>query len=77
MTAGLSEATVEDAALAYLENIGWTIAHSPAIVPALLFKLVLEEVRWWSLWEEKGCIITHRRYENDKLGEVLRSRTRP
>ncbi len=28
MTAGLSEATVEDAALAYLESLGWTIAHS-------------------------------------------------
>ena len=27
MTAGLSEATVEDAALAYLESLGWTIAH--------------------------------------------------
>ena len=44
MTAGLSEATVEDAALAYLESLGWTIAHSPDIAPALLLKLVPEEV---------------------------------
>ena len=29
----ISEATVEDAALAYLENIGWTIAHGPDIAP--------------------------------------------
>ena len=29
----ISEATVEDAALAYLENLGWTIAHGPDIAP--------------------------------------------
>ena len=29
----ISEATVEDAALAYLENIDWTIAHGPDIAP--------------------------------------------
>lgn len=45
------------------------------IVLALLLKLVSGELRV-VLWEEKGCIITHRRYENGKLGEVLRSRTR-
>lgn len=28
MTAGLSEATVEDVALDYLKSLGWTIAHS-------------------------------------------------
>ena len=28
MTAALTEATVEDAALAWLETLGWTIAHS-------------------------------------------------
>ena len=29
----ISEATVEDAALAWLENLGWTIAHGPDIAP--------------------------------------------
>ena len=29
----ISEATVEDAALAYLESLGWTIAHGPDIAP--------------------------------------------
>ena len=29
----LTEATVEDAALAWLENLGWTIAHGPGIAP--------------------------------------------
>ena len=33
MTAGLSEAVVEDAALAWLEILGWTIAHGPDIAP--------------------------------------------
>ena len=31
----LTEATVEDAALTYLENIGWTIAHGPDIAPGV------------------------------------------
>ena len=31
MTAGLTEAVVEDTALAWLETLGWTIAHSPDI----------------------------------------------
>ena len=29
----LTEAVVEDAALAWLENLGWTIAHGPDIAP--------------------------------------------
>ena len=33
MTAGLTEAVVEDAALAYLESLGWTIAPGPDIAP--------------------------------------------
>ena len=28
---GVKESTVEDAALAWLENLGWTIAHGPDI----------------------------------------------
>ena len=35
MTAGLTEATVEEAALDWLKNLGWTIAHGPDIAPAL------------------------------------------
>ena len=30
---GLSESVVEDAALAWLENLGWRIAHGPDIAP--------------------------------------------
>ena len=33
MTAGLTEAVVEDAALAWLKSLGWTIAHGPDIAP--------------------------------------------
>lgn len=29
----LNESTVEDAALAYLESLGWGVAHGPDIVP--------------------------------------------
>ena len=28
-----TEATVEDAALAYLESLGWGVAHGPDIAP--------------------------------------------
>ena len=34
MTAGLTEAVVEDAALAWLKSLGWTIAHGPDIAPS-------------------------------------------
>ncbi|MDE0088041.1 MAG: type I restriction endonuclease, partial [Candidatus Poribacteria bacterium] len=30
---GITESTVEDAALAYLEDLGWGVAHGPDIVP--------------------------------------------
>ena len=33
MTATITEAVVEDAALAWLETLGWTIAHGPDIAP--------------------------------------------
>ena len=41
----LTEAVVEDAALAWLESLGWTIAHGPESPIALLSKLVSREVR--------------------------------
>ncbi len=28
-----TESTVEDAALAWLESLGWSVAHGPAIAP--------------------------------------------
>ena len=34
MTAGLTAAVVEDAALAWLETLSWTIAHGPDIAPS-------------------------------------------
>ena len=36
MTSPFSESTVEDAALAWLESIGWQIAHGPDIAPDML-----------------------------------------
>ena len=30
---GVKESTVEDAALTWLESLGWTIAHGPDIAP--------------------------------------------
>ena len=50
----VKESFVEDAAHAWLETLGWTIVHSPDIAPALLLKLVSEEVRWWSLLGREG-----------------------
>ena len=38
MTAGLTEAVVEDAALAWLKSLGWTIAHGPDIAPGTVTK---------------------------------------
>ena len=32
-----TESTVEDAALAWLESIGWQVAHGPDIAPAQRF----------------------------------------
>ena len=46
MTAGLSEATVEDVALDYLESLGWTIAHSPDIALGCRRNWVRENCRW-------------------------------
>ncbi len=31
--AGLTESTVEDATLAWLESLGWTVKHGPDIAP--------------------------------------------
>jgi len=33
VTAAFTESTVEDAALAWLEAIGWRVAHGPDIAP--------------------------------------------
>ena len=72
-----TEAAVEDPALNWLKSLGWTIAHGPES-PLTVDEAGVGKVRVvWSLWEEKGCIITHRRCENDKLETVFRSRTRP
>ena len=30
---GITESVVEDAALAYLESLGWGVAHGPDIAP--------------------------------------------
>ncbi len=37
MTAAFTESVVEDAALTWLEGLGWTVKHGPEIAPGELF----------------------------------------
>ena len=45
----LNESTIEEAALAYLEDLGWGIAHGPDIAPettgSRLISLLLRKIR--------------------------------
>jgi len=52
MTRGLTESVVEDAALDWLEKLGWAVKHGLDIAPGELFA---ERVDYGKVVLEQGC----------------------
>ena len=56
MRAALSEAVVEDAALAWLETLGWTTAHGPDIAPNVVAEAGVGKVRVCGVYGKRRVV---------------------
>ena len=55
----LTEAVVEDAALAWLENLGWTIAHRPDLALGCCRNRCRKSCRWRLLKNFSGIYFVY------------------